>query len=131
VNKNYARPKWWQLYLTFPLLIALFMLDHRLVLPQSGHIAVQVGILLLVYGLVHLWLSANSKALLGMDRGPYYGSVIVTRIPPYQMTDVNKRPMFQLPDSELKGVLSDTFEMDYIDAKLISVEETAQNLKQE
>lgn len=126
-----SRPKWWQLYLTFPLLIALFVLDHRLELSRRGHIAVQIGILLLVYGLIHLWLNANSNALSGMDRRKYYGSVIVTRASPHQFADVNQRPMFQLPNSELKGVLGDTFEMDYIDAEFVSVEETAQDKRKE
>lgn len=130
MSSDYARPKWWQLYLTFPLLITLFMLDHSLELSQRGHIVVQVGIILLVYGLVHLWISANSKALSGMDRRQYYGSVTVTRIPPRQLPDTKrqKRPMFQLPDLEIKGTLSDTFEMDYIDAEFIHVDEAA-NLK--
>jgi hypothetical protein len=125
VNKNYTCPKWWQLYLTFPLLIALFVLDHRLELPQSGHVAFQVGILLLVYGLIHLWIKANLKALSGMDQRQYHGSVIVTRISPHQMTDINKRPMFQLPNSEIKGILSEPFEMDTIDAEFIHKDEAA------
>ena len=129
MSTNYIRPKWWQLYLTFPLLIALFMLDHRLELSQRGHIVVQIGILLLVYGLVHLWMNANSKALSGMDRRQYYGSVTVTRISPYQLTDTNKRPMFQLPNSEVKGILSDTFEMDYIDAEFVPVDEAVNDSK--
>ena len=131
MNTNYARPKWWQVYLTFPLLIALFMLDHRLELSQRGHIVVQIGILLLVYGLVHLWMNANSKALSGMDRRQYYGSVVVTRVSPYQLTDTNKRPMFQLPNSEVKGILSDTFEMDYIDAEFVPVNEAVKDSMKE
>jgi len=92
---------------------------------------VQIGILLLVYGLVHLWMNANSKALSGMDRRQYYGSVTVTRISPYQLTDTNKRPIFQLPNSEVKGILSDTFEMDYIDAEFIPVDEAVKDSKKE
>jgi hypothetical protein len=132
VSTRYALPKWWQLYFTFPLLIALFMFDHRLIISQRGHQAMQIGILLLVYGLVHLWLKANSKALSEMDRRQYYGTVTVIRVPPYQPPDTNsdKRPMFQLPNSEIKGTLSDTFEMDYIDAEFIHVDKAA-NLKKE
>jgi hypothetical protein len=57
------RPKWWLLYLALPLLIALFMVDHRMRLSPHGHIAFQLGILLLVYGLVYGWLKANAIAL--------------------------------------------------------------------
>ena len=123
MSSNYARPKWWQVYLTFPLLIALFMLDNRLKLSTRGHEAAQIGILILVYGLIHLWTRANAKALSGMDRAQYRGRVTVIRIQPYQLPatdDENKkRPMFQLPCSEIKGTLSDTFEMDYIDAEFV------------
>jgi len=125
MNTNYARPKWWQVYLTFPLLIVLFMLDHRLTLSASGHQAVQIGILLLVYGLVHLWLNANSAALSKMDQKQYHGTVTVIRIPPFQLSDADKEksPIFRLPASEIKGMLSNTFEMDYIDAESFPVDE--------
>jgi len=124
-----VRPKWWQVYLTFPLLLALFALDSRLKLSVRGHQAVQIGIILLVYGLVHLWLKANSTALSKMNREQYYGRVTVIRIPPSQLPDADrdKHPILQLPDSEIKGVLSDTFEMDYIDAESFPVEEVPQN----
>ena len=64
-------PKWWQLYLTFPLLIALFVMDHRLKISTPGHQAVQIGIVLLVYGLIHLWLKANRSAFSKWIRGNY------------------------------------------------------------
>jgi len=77
MKTNYARPKWWQVYLTFPLLIALFMLDSRLKLSERGHMAVQIGIILIVYGLIHLWLKANARALSNMDQRQFYRTVIV------------------------------------------------------
>ena len=133
MSTNTARPKWWQVYLTFPLLIALFMLDSRLKLSARGHQAVQIGILLLVYGLVHLWLKANATALSNMDRRHFHGTVIVTRVPRYQLPDTknDKQTMFQFNHSEIKGTLSDTFEMDYIDAQYVSVDEVPQELNKE
>lgn len=124
-------PKWWQLYLTLPLLVALFLLEHRLKLSERGHQAVQIGILLAVFGLVHLWLSANSRSLSAAERRQYYGSVVVTRIPPRQMTEAAQRPMLQLPEAELKGPLGNTFEMDFIDADFTPVEETTQDSKKD
>ena len=93
----------------------------------------QIGILLLVYALVHLWLKANSTALSKMDQRQYRGTIRVIRIPPSQLSDSGKdsRPMFQLPASEIKGMLSDTFEMDYIDAEAFPVDEVPQELKKE
>ncbi len=119
MSSSNTRPKWWQLYLTFPLVIVLFVVENRLNISIRGHQAVQVGIIMLVYGLILLWLKANSVALWKMNLKQYHGTIRVIQIPPYQLPDAGKdeRPMFQLPDSEIKGVLSDTFEMDYIDAE--------------
>jgi hypothetical protein len=126
-------PKWWQLYLTFPLLIVLFILDHRLQISTRVHQAVQIAIILLVYGLIHLWLKANARALSGIDQRQYYGRVMVVRIPPYQAsaTGNDKRPMLQLPRSEIRGTLSDTFEMDIIDADLLPVDNIPEELNKE
>ena len=133
MNTNYARPKWWQVYLILPLLIALFVLDNRLKISAREHQAVQIGIILLVYGLVHLWLKANAAALSNMDQQKFHGTVIVTRIPLQQLSKpkYDKRPMFQLPDHEIKNTLSDTFEMDYIDAEFLPVDEAPQELSKE
>jgi len=130
---NTPRPKWWQVYLTFPLLITLFMLDNRIKLSERGHQAVQIGIILLVYGLVHLWLKANAKALSNINQRQFHGTVTVTRVPSYQLPESNKdkRPMFQFSNSEIKGTLSDTYEMDYIDAEFFAVDEVPQESKKE
>ena len=121
-------PKWWQVYLTFPLLIALFMFDSRFKISSRGHTIVQIGILLLVYGFVHLWLKANARALSKMDQGQIKGKITVIQFPRYPFDDEkkDKRPILQVPGSEMKGVLSETFEMDYIDAKSYPIDEVSQ-----
>ena len=128
-----TRPKWWQLYLTLPLLIALFVVDSRLKLSTRGHQAVQIGIVLVVFGLVHLWLKANSTALSKMDYEQYHGTIRVMRVPLEQLSESSnkKRPMLQFPDSEIKGMLSDTFEMETIDAEAFPVDEVPQELIKE
>jgi hypothetical protein len=128
-----AHPKWWQVYLTFPLLIALFILDSRLRLSERGHVAVQIGILLFVYGLIHLWLKTNVVALSNMDQRQFHGTIIVTRIPLQRLSEpkTDNHPMFQYPNSEIKGTLSDTFDMDYIDAEFLPVDEVPQELNKE
>jgi hypothetical protein len=130
---NTPRPKWWQVYLTFPLLVVLFLLESRLKLPERGHVVVQIGILLFVYGLIHMWLKANAAALSNMDQRQFHGTVIVTRIPLHQLSDIktDSRPMFQFPNSEIKGILSDTVEMDYIDVESFPVDEVPQELNKE
>jgi len=126
MTTNNFRPKWWQVYLTFPLLVALFMLDHSLKLSERGHVVAQIGILVFVYWLIRLWLKTNSAALSEMDQKQFHDTFTVIRIPPHQLSSVNnsKRSMFQFSNSEIKGTLSDTFEMDYIDAEFSSVDET-------
>ena len=132
MSSNQTRPKWWQLYLIFPLLIALFAVDTQLKLSTRGHQAIQIGAVLLIYGLVHVWLKANARALSAMDQEQFDGRAIVTRIQPYELPatddEYKRRPMFQLPDSEIKGTLSQTFEMDYIDAEFVSpIDEVRKN----
>jgi hypothetical protein len=121
---NKAHPKWWQLYLTFLLLIVLFAIVNQLKLSTRGLEAVQIVIVLIVFEFVHLWLKANAKALSEIDQEQYGGRVTIIRVQPDQLPapdDENKkRPMFQLPGLEIKGVLSDTFEMDTIDAEFVS-----------
>ena len=127
------RPKWWQLYLTFPLLMALFAVDNRLKISTRGHIVVQIGIVLLVYGLWHLWLNANATALSKTDQRPGRGRITVIRIPLYQMPESKdeKRLMFEFPDSEIIPALSDTLEMDYIDTESFPIDAVSQELDNE
>ena len=47
-----------------PLLAGLFVVEQRAPLPAGGHTAVQVGIVLFIYGVVWLWLRANTLQLL-------------------------------------------------------------------
>jgi hypothetical protein len=122
------KPKWWQLYLTFPLLIALFVLDARLSLSIRGHEAVQVGIVMLVYGLIHFWIKANSRAFIRSYMHDESGRVIVIRMSTYRISAPDKP---QLPNSEIHGVLGDTFEMDVIDAKFLPEDKVLENVKQE
>jgi hypothetical protein len=46
----------------------LLVLEHQLRLSTGGHQAAQIGIVLVVYGLIHLWLRANTVALIEADR---------------------------------------------------------------
>lgn len=118
------RPKWWQLYLNLPLLLALFAMDSRLKISTRGHQAVQIGIVILVYGLIHLWLKANMSALTNLDRRQERGRIIVIRVPALELSEMDreKGPMFELPASELKSLLSNTFDVDYIDAEVLDQE---------
>jgi hypothetical protein len=132
VSSHYARPKWWQLYLTFPFLIVLFALENRLKISTRGHQVAQIVILLLAYGFIHLWLKANATVSRTMEPRQFHGTVAVMRVHPYKFsTSTNNHTGFQLSDPDLKGTLSDTFEMDYIDAEFVPMDEAVENSKKE
>ena len=122
-------PKWWQLYLIFPLLLVLFVLDSRLRISTRGHEFVQIGIILLVYGLIHLWLKANRSALSEEDREQPFKIYRIIVIPPIESPELEgtKRSILELPDSEIQGLLSDGMEMSYRDPELFSYKEIHKN----
>ena len=62
------RPAWWQLYLVGLAMIGLLMLGATAPLSELGHQVAAIGALLLVFGLVALWLRANTPALLCINR---------------------------------------------------------------
>ena len=122
-----SHPKWWQLYLLFPIIIVLFVLEHRLNISTRGHEVAQIGILVLVYGLIYWWLKANSGALSREDQ-QVYGRVMVLQVP----EEEDRNPaLFQFPDSEIKGVLSDTFGMNTSAAKFLPIENISEEFKKE
>lgn len=129
MSSSSQRPKWWQLYLTFPLLIGLFILDSRLRLSTRGHEFVQIGIVLLIYGLIHLWIKANRSALLGEDQKQSIKIYRVLEIPPYESLDLanGRRSTFEIPDAEIPGLLGDGMEMSHTDPELLSYQEIHKN----
>ncbi len=117
-TKNH-KPQWWQVYIMLPILAGLFVLEIRLGLKGTANVLAQLGILFLVYGFMHLWIRANRRALMSLDeeRGEWefkvyeIGAADLVRAREAG-TRLERRPARQLPQGELKGVLSTTFEMD-------------------
>jgi hypothetical protein len=60
-------PRWGILYLLVPLAAGLFWLEMRAPFSETGHRAADIGIVLLIFGLVELWLRANRLALISED----------------------------------------------------------------
>jgi hypothetical protein len=110
-------PQWWQLYIGLPLLVGLFWSEMQLPLTPTENIIAQLGILILIFGFVQLWLHANRSALMGLDEEEGKWEFRVYQIPPGSLgtfDDVEvhpmERPLLQIPAGGIKGVLSDTFE---------------------
>jgi hypothetical protein len=68
MNTEKRRPSWWQLWLLFPALGILAFLEATAPLSTAAHKIIEVGIVVLVYGLVSLWLRANKARLLRESR---------------------------------------------------------------
>jgi hypothetical protein len=124
-----SKPKWWQLYLTFPLLIALFILDSRFRISTRGHQAVQIGFVLLVYGLIHVWLKANRYAFLPEDRQKTITIYKVIELPSPESPELGSgsRSMLQIPDSEIHGLLGNGADLRDINVELLSNSEIHKN----
>jgi hypothetical protein len=63
VTHTQRRPAWWMLYALVPVMGGLLLLESRASLSPGWHKAVQIGIILFVYGLVWVWIRANDGAL--------------------------------------------------------------------
>jgi hypothetical protein len=57
------RPAWWMLYALAPVTGGLLLLESRVSLSPGWHKALQMGIILFVYGLVWVWIRATDAAL--------------------------------------------------------------------
>jgi hypothetical protein len=62
------RPVWCLLYTLGPMMGGLLLVEARAPLSPGGHTAVQVGIVLFIYGLVWLWLRVNALWLMWSDQ---------------------------------------------------------------
>lgn len=121
-RKNKAH--WWQLYAMLLGLVGAFLLELRLGLTGTANIVAQLGILFVFYGLIHVWMGANQRALMGLDEADDQWHVRVYEIPAGQLPtadEIRKRigehPAIRLPKAGVKGVLGTTFEIDELENK--------------
>ena len=70
-------PAYWPLLALLPLLAGLFVVEQRAPVPPGGHTAMQVGIVLFIYGLVWLWLRAHTLQLLWSAQGASYRERVI------------------------------------------------------
>ena len=70
-KNNNIRPRWWMLYLILFSGSSLLFVGSRLVVTANLHRFIEIGIVLLTYGLVFVWLSANEQGMINEDREKY------------------------------------------------------------
>ncbi len=98
-------PAYWPLLALLPLLAGLFVVEQRVPVPPGGHTAMQVGIVLFIYGLVWLWLRAHTLQLLWSAQGASYRERVIeahgasirvprTRVAPRQTHFVGRRARY-------------------------------------
>lgn len=77
-----SRPKWWLMYLLLPVLIGLLVIEIEIPISEVGHRVVEVGIVVLIFGLIELWFRANDANIRAgqwrATHGREYGRVIYT-----------------------------------------------------
>lgn len=66
-ERSHLRPRWWLLYLALPLGGILFWLIESAHPSDPVRRALQIGVVLLVFGYVDWWRRANALALLRLD----------------------------------------------------------------
>ena len=113
------KPQWWQLYIIVLVLAGLFVLEIRLGLKGALNIAAQLGILFLAYACMQVWIRANRRALMHLDEESGEWRFKVYELNAADLaraheaaSRLERRPIVRLPQGEVKGVLSTTFEMD-------------------
>ena len=68
MKRDFTRPKWSLLYLSNVLVLGLFWLEAKASLSETGHKLVEVGLVIILYGLMMVWIKANEVSLINEDR---------------------------------------------------------------
>ncbi len=55
---------WWLLYLVVPFMIGLLLFEGHLNIPPAVHQVLEIGIVVLSFGLMALWVNVNQGAIL-------------------------------------------------------------------
>ena len=71
MKKSTIRPAWWFLYLSIALVLGLFWIEAKSPFSAAGHTWAEVGLVLILYGLVTAWLKANEAAMIAEEREKY------------------------------------------------------------
>lgn len=57
------KANWWLLYATVPLMIIALVIESRMTYTQTTHQVAEIGIVIVAFGLMALWVQANRAAV--------------------------------------------------------------------
>ena len=63
MNTQNRHPRWWQLSLLVPLMLELLFIEAKMSVPVWEHQMLELGVILLIFGVLAGWLGANRDAL--------------------------------------------------------------------
>jgi hypothetical protein len=118
MSAHTRQPRWWQLYALIPAVVGLFVAENGLRVSRLGHEGVQFGVVVVVFGFVQWWLSANRHELMEAERrqahdlgrgNGFHARELITGRTEDQALET---PMFRLPPTGLRHTLEDTFDLD-------------------
>jgi hypothetical protein len=89
MSENKRRPSWILLYFLVALLFSLFVIEVRLTMSGVAHRVVEIGIVLVIYYLVWLWVKANDAAMIQeeLDRKRALKLEVLSLVPSKQGLD--------------------------------------------
>jgi hypothetical protein len=108
MKNSSIRPAWWFLYLSIALVLGLFWIEAKSPFSAAGHTWAEVGLVIILYGLVMTWLKANEAAIVSEEREKYKKMILPkavktaqTRCKDMAVQEGNSRP--QDDDYPIKG----------------------------
>lgn len=82
------RPKWLALFALLPLMIGFLVVDDEMPIFPEERRFLEIGILLLVFGLMFLWMHSNRGAMIADD------------LPKFEWIDPDDSPGQDIPQAE-------------------------------
>ncbi len=76
MKKGSIRPAWWFLYLSIALVLGLFWIEAKSPFSATGHTWAEIGLVIILYGLVTTWLKANEAALISEEWEKYKKEIL-------------------------------------------------------
>ena len=72
--KKKSKPTWWLAFALAPLMIVLLVIEGQTPGSLVEHRILEIGIVILTFGLMGLWVHANQAALMDeeMEKGKWY-----------------------------------------------------------